>query len=315
MKTLITGGAGFIGSNVTRKLLQEGNEVVIIDDFNDYYDPAIKHGNIADFKNDVEIIEGDIRDYSSVDRAFASGIDAVIHLAARAGVRPSIADPDLYVSTNIQGTLNLLKAAHRIELRNFVFASSSSVYGVNEKVPFAETDLIQSTISPYAMTKLAGEQMCSNFSHLYGMRTVCLRLFTVYGPGQRPDLAIHKFTKRILNGEALEMYGDGSTERDYTYVDDIVQGVTAALGYQGPLFDIFNLGESQTTTLRDLIGEIGKALGKEPVIARKPEQPGDVPRTFADISKSRELLGYKPQTKIAEGIPKFVRWYLEKARS
>lgn len=309
MKILVTGGAGFIGSHVTRKLLDEGNEIVIIDDFNDYYDPAIKRGNISDFKCDVEIVEGDIRDAGAVERAFAGGIDAVIHLAARAGVRPSIADPDLYVSTNIQGTLNLLKAAQQTGIRNFVFASSSSVYGVNEKVPFAETDLIQSTISPYAMTKLAGEQMCSNFSHLYGMRAICLRLFTVYGPGQRPDLAIHKFTKRILNGEALEMYGDGSSERDYTYVDDIVQGITAALRYEGPSFDIFNLGESETTSLKSLIDQIAKATGKDAIINQLPDQAGDVPRTYADISKAKELLGYKPGVPISEGIPKFVEWF------
>ncbi len=246
MKILVTGGAGFVGSHVARHLLEDGHSVTIIDDFNDFYDPAIKRANVA--KSGAEVIEGDIRDKSAVARAFSGGIDAVVHLAARAGVRPSIAAPELYISTNIQGTLNLLEEAHRTGVGNFVFASSSSVYGVNEKVPFAESDLIQSTISPYAMTKLAGEQICSNFSHLYGMRTVCLRLFTVYGPGQRPDLAIHKFTKKILLGGALEMYGDGSSERDYTYVNDIVQGVSAALRYQGPMFDIFNLGESETTS-------------------------------------------------------------------
>lgn len=309
MKILITGGAGFIGSNVARKLLHEGNEITIIDDFNDYYNPATKRENIAGFKNNVEIIEGDIRDSSAVNQAFSGGIDTVIHLAARAGVRPSIADPDLYVSTNIQGTLNLLKAAQRTGLRNFVFASSSSVYGVNEKVPFAETDLIQSTISPYAMTKLAGEQMCSNFTHLYGMRSVCLRLFTVYGPGQRPDLAIHKFTKKILNGEPLEMYGDGSSERDYTYVDDIVQGIVAALRYQGPVFDIFNLGESETTSLKSLIDQIARATGSAPIIKQLPDQAGDVPRTYADISKARDILGYRPLVPISEGIPKFVEWF------
>ena len=309
MRILVTGGAGFIGSHVARHLLAEGNSVVILDDFNDFYDPSIKRANIAERASGAEILEGDIRDVSAVSRAFADGIDAVIHLAARAGVRPSIAEPHLYISTNIEGTLNLLEAAKRAEVRNFVFASSSSLYGVNEKVPFAEADLIQSTISPYAMTKLAGEQICSNFSHLYGLRTVCLRLFTVYGPGQRPDLAIHKFTKRILNGEPLEMYGDGTSERDYTYVDDIVQGIAAALRYQGPLFDIFNLGESETTSLKSLIAQIAKAAGREPVIQRLPDQAGDVPKTFADISKARALLGYAPQVPISEGIPRFVDWF------
>lgn len=312
MNILITGGAGFIGSHLGKALNASGHRIVVLDDFNDYYDPQIKRANIRERIPNAKIIEGDIRDKSIVEQAFTNDIDAVIHLAARAGVRPSISDPELYISTNIQGTYNLLEAARNNKVSRFVFASSSSVYGVNPKVPFAESDLIQSTISPYAMTKLAGEQMCSNFSHLYGMRCVCLRFFTVYGPGQRPDLAIHKFTDLIHHGKPLDMYGDGSTERDYTYIDDIVQGVVSALHYEGPRFDIFNLGESQTTTLRDLISEIGKALGKEPVINHLPDQPGDVPRTFADISKARELLGYQPTTKISHGIPKFVEWYLGK---
>lgn len=312
MNILITGGAGFIGSHVGKALTAEGHRIVVLDDFNDYYDPAIKRNNLAEKLPDAVLVEGDIRDKKTVEKAFSYDLDAVIHLAARAGVRPSISDPELYISTNIQGTYNLLEAAKHNKLSRFVFASSSSVYGVNPKVPFAESDLIQSTISPYAMTKLAGEQMCSNFSHLYGMRCVCLRFFTVYGPGQRPDLAIHKFTDLIHHGKPIDMYGDGSTERDYTYIDDIVQGVVSALHYEGPLFDIFNLGESQTTKLRDLIAEIGKALGKEPIIRNMPDQPGDVPRTFADVSKAKKLLRYTPQVKIPQGIPKFVEWYLAK---
>jgi UDP-glucuronate 4-epimerase len=258
----------------------------------------------------VKLTEGDIRDKATVEKAFLPGIDLVIHLAARAGVRPSISDPELYISTNINGTYNLLDAARRHGASKFIFASSSSVYGVNPKVPFAEDDLIQSTISPYAMTKLAGEQMCSNFSHLYGLPIVCLRFFTVYGPGQRPDLAIHKFTDLIHRGEELPMFGDGSTERDYTYIDDIVQGVVAATRYDAKRFDIFNLGESDTTRLADLIREISRALGKEAQIKSMPEQPGDVPCTFADIAKAREFLGYQPKTRISEGIPRFVEWYL-----
>ena len=310
MILLITGGAGFIGSHVGRRLSSEGHRIIILDDFNDYYDPSIKRANVARHLPDATVIEGDIRDKAAVERSLAGGIDAIIHLAARAGVRPSIGDPELYISTNIQGTFNLLEGARLHGVRHFVFGSSSSVYGVNEKVPFAEDDLIQSTISPYAMTKLAGEQMCSNFSHLYGIRCTCLRFFTVYGPGQRPDLAIHKFTDLIHRGEPIEMYGDGTTERDYTYIDDIVDGVCAALHYEDKLFDIFNLGESETTTLKSLISEIGGALGKEPVIRQLPDQPGDVPRTYADISKARGILGYRPRTKIPEGIPKFVEWYL-----
>lgn len=312
MNILITGGAGFIGSHVGNRLSSEGHQITVIDDFNDYYDPAIKRANLQQRVPEARLIEGDIRDKSAVEKAFARPVDAVIHLAARAGVRPSIGDPELYITTNIQGTYNLLDAARRHGCMDFVFGSSSSVYGINEKVPFTEDDLIQSTISPYAMTKLAGEQLCSNFSNLHGMRCICLRFFTVYGPGQRPDLAIHKFTDLIHRGQPLEMYGDGSTERDYTYVDDIVDGVTAALNYRDRQFDIFNLGESQTTTLSDLIATIGEALGKEPKVIRRPDQPGDVPRTYADITKAEQLLNYRPSTKIADGIPKFVDWYLGK---
>ena len=311
MKILITGGAGFIGSHVGRQLVADGHEVVVLDDLNDYYDPAIKRGNLAERLPGATLIEGDIRDKETVRRAFAAGpIGAVIHLAARAGVRPSLKDPELYLSTNINGTNNMLEAARENGVRKFLFASSSSVYGVNPKVPFAEDDLLQRTISPYAMTKLAGEHLCSNFSHLHGMQTICLRFFTVYGPGQRPDLAIHKFTRWIHEGRPVDMYGDGDTERDYTYVDDIVQGILGAFHYEDAAFDIFNLGESQTTKLRDLIAAIESALGKKAVINHMPEQPGDVPRTFADISKARRLLNYQPTTKIKDGIPKFVDWFL-----
>jgi UDP-glucuronate 4-epimerase len=236
--------------------------------------------------------------------------DAVIHLAARAGVRPSVQNPKLYIDTNISGTHHLLEAAHRQGIDRFLFASSSSVYGLAKKVPFSEDLPLAQTLSPYAATKLAGEHLCGNYAHLYGMRVVCLRFFTVYGPGQRPDLAIHKFTDSIHRGLPIPQYGDGSTRRDYTYIDDIVHGVMGALRYAGPKFDIFNLGENQTTTLSELIVEIEKALGKKALIERHPEQPGDMPLTAADISKARQLLAYDPQTKIREGIPKFVEWYL-----
>ena len=288
-----------------------GHEIIVIDDFNDYYDPLIKRKNFLTHMPQAQVIEGDIRDKNQVNEAFASGINAVIHIAARAGVRPSIHDPELYISTNINGTYNLLEAARNHGVKTFIFASSSSVYGVNKKAPFAENDLIQSTISPYAMTKLAGEQICSNFSHLYGMRCICLRFFTVYGPGQRPDLAIHKFTNLIDRGLPIDMFGDGSTQRDYTYIDDVVDGVIAALDYNKSNFDVFNIGESETTTLTELITKISNALGKPAKITQKPEQPGDVPRTFADISKAQKLLGYNPRIKIPDGIPMFVEWYLE----
>lgn len=311
MRILVTGGAGFIGSHVAAKFLRDGHEVEIIDDFNDYYDPAIKRANIASLGGAARLREGDIRDRDFVRGVLSEGrFDAVVHLAARAGVRPSVKDPQLYIDTNITGTHHLLEAAHRNGVGRFLFASSSSVYGLAKKVPFTEDLPLPQTLSPYAATKLAGEQLCGNYAHLYGMKVVCLRFFTVYGPGQRPDLAIHKFTDAIYRGQSIPQYGDGSTRRDYTYIDDIVQGVAGALRYEGQVFDIFNLGENQTTTLSELIIEIEKALGKKAVIERLPEQQGDMPLTAADITKARQLLGYNPQTKIREGIPKFVEWYL-----
>ena len=313
MKILVTGGAGFIGSHVCGHLLRLGHEIAVVDDFNDFYAPQIKRSNIQALGDGVEVCEGDIRDRSFVDGVFGAGrYEAVIHLAARAGVRPSVKNPQLYIDTNISGTHNLIDAAHRHGVGRFLFASSSSVYGLARSVPFSESLALPQTLSPYAATKLAGEQICGNYAHLYGMRVVCLRFFTVYGPGQRPDLAIHKFTDAIHRGTSIPQFGDGSTRRDYTYVDDIVQGVLGALHYEGRFFDIFNLGENQTTTLSELICEIERALGKKAVIELLPEQQGDMPLTSADITKARELLGYNPQTQIREGIPKFVEWYLSK---
>jgi UDP-glucuronate 4-epimerase len=311
MKVLVTGGAGFIGSNFVEHLLARGHEAAVLDDFNDFYDPQIKRNNLAGLAGKIPIHEGDIRDAALVRRVCKEGgFDAVAHFAARAGVRPSIRQPQLYIETNILGTYNLLEAARQAGVPRFICASSSSVYGVLKTVPFREDMCLNQTISPYAATKLACEQLCSNYSHLYGMRTVSLRFFTVYGPRQRPDLAIHKFTRSILEGKPIDQYGDGSTRRDYTYVDDIVQGVDACLRYEGALCDVFNLGENQTTPLNELIAAIESALGKKAVINRMPEQPGDVPLTYADISKAKALLGYDPRTQIAEGIPKFVQWYL-----
>ncbi len=306
---LITGGAGFIGSHLTERLLSEGNRITIIDDFNTYYDPEIKHQNLAAVRDEITLVEGDIRDAILVERTFAKGqFDQVIHIAARAGVRPSIKDPKLYFTTNIDGTFNLLDACRYHGVKRFTFASSSSVYGVNKKVPFAETDALERTISPYAATKLAGEQICSNYAHLFGIHCQCLRFFTVYGPRQRPDLAISKFTQRILAGEPIQQYGDGSTARDYTYIEDIINGVVAASQYDENSFEIFNLGGSATTTLSELIQMIEAATGKKATIEYLPDQPGDVPRTFADVSKAHKLLGYEPQTPIAEGIRKYVDW-------
>ena len=307
---LITGGAGFIGSHCCETLLAYGCEVTVIDNFNNYYDPAIKEGNLAAIIEQITLIRGDIRDPDLVEKTFAEGaFDAVIHIAARAGVRPSIEDPKLYFTTNIDGTFNLLDACRHHAVKRFIFASSSSVYGINEKVPFAETDPIIRTISPYAATKIAGEQICSNYSYLFGIHCACLRFFTVYGPRQRPDLAISKFTAAIRNGRPIEQYGNGRTARDYTYIDDIVKGIMAAAIYtEVSPFEIFNLGGSATTTLSELISMIENALGKKAEILLRPDQPGDVPRTFADVSKARQILGYEPSTPIAEGIAKYVTW-------
>lgn len=316
MKILVTGGAGFIGSHTVERLLSEGHEVTIIDNFNDYYDPAIKRENIRAVRDRITVLEADLRDPATAEKAFAKGnFDGVIHLAARAGVRPSIEAPELYIDTNIKGTFYLLEAAKRHGVKRFVFASSSSVYGVNKKVPFAEEDPILQTISPYAMTKMAGEQMCSNYSHLAGIRTVSLRFFTVYGPRQRPDLAISKFTRLIHEDKPIDRYGKGDTARDYTFISDIVDGILGALAYSGrsdvPVSSIFNLGGSQTVKLNELIAAIEKAVGKKARINEMPEQPGDVPLTSADVTKASKLLGFKPTTHIDTGIPKFVEWWME----
>jgi UDP-glucuronate 4-epimerase len=306
---LVTGGAGFIGAKAADLFLREGWRVGILDDFNDFYDPAIKRANLAGLSAQPELFEGDICDPAAVERAFAPGWDIVLHLAARAGVRPSIENPDLYARTNVLGTLQVLDAAVKHKVGKFLFASSSSVYGATEEVPFRESAPLRRTFSPYAATKVSGEQICSTYSSLHGLPVVILRFFTVYGPGQRPDLAIHKFTRAIWEGRPIPQFGDGSSRRDYTYIDDIVQGVRGAVDYSRAQFDIFNLGESETTSLTGLIAAIENALGKKAVIERMPDQPGDMPATWADISKARLLLGYAPQTKISEGIPKFVEWF------
>ena len=312
MKILVTGGAGFIGSSVAEKLLARGDEVVVIDCFDEFYDPKIKRRNIeAALKNPAyKLVEGDIRDLELLKGLFRrEKFDRVFHLAARAGVRPSIADPLLYEDVNVRGTMNLLEAARENSLPGFIFASSSSIYGNNKKVPFSETDFVDNPVSPYAATKKACELVCHTYHHLYGLNISCLRFFTVYGPRQRPEMAIHKFTRLIDQGKPVPMFGDGSSRRDYTYIDDIADGVIKAIDANFA-FEIFNIGESQTTELRTLIELIEKNLGKKAIIEQLPDQPGDVEVTYADITKSKKMLGYNPRTKVEEGVPKFVEWYI-----
>jgi len=310
---LITGGAGFIGSHLVDNLLAEGGwRITVVDDFNDFYSPEIKRANIAGHlvNSSYTLIEGDIRDTERMAAIFGErNFDCIVHLAARAGVRPSLSEPRLYAETNITGTLNLLELARQHGIRQFVFGSSSSVYGINAKVPFAEADRIHQPISPYAATKAAGELLGHTYSHLYGIRCICLRFFTVYGARQRPDLAIHKFSKLISEGNPIQVFGDGTSRRDYTYIDDIIQGVRAAIDYEASMYEIFNLGESQTTELGELIDLLERSLDMKAIIDRQPIQLGDVPATYADISKSIKLLDYNPKTKIQDGIPKFVEWF------
>jgi len=310
---LVTGGAGFIGSHLVDHLLGEGSwRVTVVDDINDFYSPAIKRANIAGHLQnpDYKLVEADIRDSAAMAAMFdETRFDVIVHLAARAGVRPSLAEPKLYAETNINGTLNLLELAREHDIKQFVFGSSSSVYGINTKVPFAEDDRIHQPISPYAATKAAGELLCHTYTHLYGIRCICLRFFTVYGARQRPDLAIHKFSRLISEGKPIPVFGDGSMRRDYTYIDDIIQGVRSAIDYDATMYEVFNLGESQTTELGELISLLEQNLDTHAIIDRQPMQPGDVPTTYADISKSREILGYNPTTKIVDGIPKFVEWF------
>jgi UDP-glucuronate 4-epimerase len=310
---LVTGGAGFIGSHVIGALLERGLEVVCLDDFNDYYDPAFKRQNIAPYtqRAGFHLVEGDIRDRELVFATYRRfGISATIHLAARAGVRPSIANPRLYEEVNGVGTVNLLEAAHRFGAYTFVFGSTSSVYGINSKVPFAEDDPITCPISPYAASKRGAELMCYTFHHLYGLKVTVLRFFTVYGPRQRPDMAIYKFTELLAKGKPVPRFGDGSMARDYTYIDDIVRGVLAAFDHEAE-FEIVNLGGSRTTTLQRLIELIAGELGVPPLVEELPLQPGDVPITYADVSKARRLFGWEPEVPIEEGIRRFVAWYRE----
>jgi len=313
---LITGGAGFIGSHLVDRLLAEGEwRVSVVDDFNNFYDPAIKRLNASRHEDDsnYRLFEADIRDAAALKQIFAeTKFDCIVHLAARAGVRPSLTQPQLYAETNINGTINLLELAREHSIKQFVFGSSSSVYGINAKVPFSEDDPIRQPISPYAATKGAGELICHSYTHLYGIRCVCLRFFTVYGPRQRPDLAIIKFAKLISEGTPIPVFGDGTTRRDYTFIDDIIAGVRSAIDYEATEYEVINLGESRTVELRELISLLEKELGMNAILDRQPLQPGDVPQTFADITKARRILGYDPRVPIEEGIQRFVQWWRER---
>lgn len=319
---LITGGAGFIGSHLVDRLLAEGDwQVSVVDDFNDFYDPLIKRANVTVHKTNpnYHLFEADVRDQAALESVFGENkFQCIVHLAARAGVRPSLAQPHLYAETNINGTLNLLELARKHGIRQFVFGSSSSVYGINAKVPFSEDDPVRQPISPYAATKGAGELLCHTYTHLYGIRCVCLRFFTVYGPRQRPDLAIHKFARLISDGKPIPVFGDGTTQRDYTFIDDIIAGVRASIDYVGDDeksdYEVINLGESRTVELSELILLLENELGVKAKIIRQPIQPGDVPKTYADITKARRLLGYNPQTQIEEGLHRFVEWFRQESR-
>lgn len=316
MKIIVTGGAGFIGSTLTDALLSRGESVAVIDDFNDFYDPSLKRENVAAFQSNprFSLHEFDIRDTRKVAEVFkAERPDAVVHLAARAGVRPSIQEPLLYEQVNCIGTLNLLEAARSTGIKNFVFASSSSVYGLNSKVPFSELDPINHPISPYASTKRAGELMCFTYSHLYNIPVTCMRFFTVYGEKGRPDMAMAKFTKLIHEDKEIQVYGDGSAQRDFTYVGDIVGGLVNSV-YKPFRYEIFNLGGSNTIPVSRLIELIEANLGKKAVIRYMDPVPGDVTITYADVSKARDLIGFEPKVVIDKGVEIYVKWFLEREK-
>ena len=313
MQILVTGGAGFIGSHLCERLLSEGHTVSIIDDLNNFYSPNAKLANLQSIRchGPITFYRGSITDEAHVAEAFQeSRPEVVIHLAARAGVRPSLEEPLLYGHTNVQGTITLLEASRKFGTKKFIFASSSSIYGVANQVPFSEEDAVNLPVSPYAATKIAGEKIGFTYSHLYGLSVVCLRFFTVYGPRQRPDLAIRKFITRIDRGQPIPVFGDGSSGRDYTFVNDTVQGIMGALAYDCS-YDVFNLGNSHPVKLLTLIRAIEEGLGKKAEIDWLPDQPGDVPITYADISKARKLLGYNPRTSLSEGIEAFLKWHME----
>ncbi len=317
MKALVTGAAGFIGSHLCERLLADGLAVVGVDNFDDFYDPQVKRQNITGClaNKNFQLVEADIRDSAAMEKAVSDGIEIIVHLAARAGVRPSIAQPLLYADVNINGTMVLLEVAKKHKIDKFIFGSSSSVYGNNEKVPFSEDDNVDFPISPYAATKKAGELICHTYHHLYAINVICLRFFTVYGPRQRPDLAIHKFAKLIEQDKPIPIFGDGTMMRDFTYINDIIDGTIAAIkklcfNIQATShgFTIYNLGESRPIKVNDLVAEIEIANGKKAIKEYLPPQPGDVERTYADVTKAIRELGYNPKTTIEQGLAEFVRW-------
>lgn len=307
---LVTGGAGFIGSHLVDRLLSGGWQVTVIDNFDPFYDPGVKRRNIAahlDYSN-YSLIEADIRDMNALRKSLSGEYDVIVHLAAKAGVRPSISDPIGYQEVNVRGTQNLLELARERGIKQFVFASSSSVYGVNPNVPWREDDCVLLPISPYAATKVAGELLGHVYSHLYGIRFIALRLFTVYGPRQRPDLAIHKFARLMLKGGPVPVHGDGSSRRDYTYIDDIIQGVRAAMDYTATPYEVINLGNNHTVSLMEMVHALEEVLGVKAKLEFLPPQPGDVPQTWADVGKAKRLLRFNPSTSFGEGLRRFADW-------
>lgn len=307
---LVTGGAGFIGSHLVDRLLEEGWRVTVVDNFDPFYEPALKEANVAPHlqHEGYTLHRLDIRDLPGLRRELTEGYDVIVHLAAKAGVRPSIEDPLTYQEVNVAGTQNMLEFARERGIQQFVFASSSSVYGVNPNVPWREDDHVLMPISPYASTKVSGELLGHVYSHLYGIRFIALRFFTVYGPRQRPDLAIHKFARLMLDGKPIPFYGDGTTRRDYTYIDDIVTGVRAAMDYDATPYEVVNLGNNRTVSLAELVQQLERALGVEATIERLPNQPGDVPQTWADVDKPNRLFAYRPQTELSQGLNLFSKW-------
>ncbi len=312
MRILVTGAAGFIGSHLAERLLSAGHEVVGLDNFNDFYDPDIKRKNIEKALSDwgYTLVKGDILDGDLLDKVFDDAFDAVVHLAAWAGVRPSIERPDVYQKVNIEGTLNLLERCKLGKIPRFVFASSSSVYGGRRDVPFKESDDVTRPISPYAATKAAGEALCYTYHHLFGLNVHALRFFTVYGPRQRPEMAIHRFAVNMLRHEPITVFGDGQSARDYTYIDDIVDGLVASVERCSG-FEVINLGGSKTTTLKQLVELLGRRLKTTALINWMDDQPGDVPITFADVEKAKKILGYAPKVNIQEGIDRFCAWLID----
>lgn len=311
MKVLVTGGAGFIGSHLVDTLLARGDDVVCYDNFDTFYDPAIKRRNIRHNLGNPKfaLVEGDVRDKKKLKETIdAHKIEGILHMAGRPGVRPSLEDPNLYQDVNVNGTINVLDAMRNSSVRNLVFASSSSVYGMNSKVPFSEDDPIERPISPYAASKRAAELFCYTYHHLYKLPVTCVRIFTAYGPRQKPEMAINKFVHNIHRGEAIPFFGDGTSKRDYTFISDTVDGLISALDNPHP-FEIVNLGSGRMIELGGLVSLIEKHVGKKANINRMPDQPGDVPLTYADISKARKLLDYSPKVSIDDGVRKFVDWY------